>query len=207
MSTSSSAMTPITVIQSSLTPLNRSDVDTDQIIPARFLKGTVKTGLGEKLFHDLRYLPNGSANPEFILNHPQYQGSKILIAFHNFGCGSSREHAPWALKDYGFQAVLAVSFADIFKNNALKNGLLTITLPETVILHLLQEASSKPEQTLKIDLPSQTVTLPSGKTEHFDIDPYRKRCLVEGLDDIGFTLGFAKEIESFETALLERGLA
>ncbi len=207
MSTSSSAMTPITVIQSSLTPLNRSDVDTDQIIPARFLKGTVKTGLGEKLFHDLRYLPNGSANPEFILNRPQYQGSKILIAFHNFGCGSSREHAPWALKDYGFQAVLAVSFADIFKNNALKNGLLTIALPETVILHLLQEASSKPEQTLKIDLPSQTVTLPSGKTEHFDIDPYRKRCLVEGLDDIGFTLGFAKEIASFETALLERGLA
>ncbi|MBY0450109.1 MAG: 3-isopropylmalate dehydratase small subunit [Cyanobacteria bacterium] len=201
------AIAPITLIQSALTPLNRSDIDTDQIIPARFLKGTVKTGLGEKLFHDLRYLPNGSPNPEFILNQPEYKDSQILIAFHNFGCGSSREHAPWALKDYGFQAVLAVSFADIFKNNALKNGLLTIALPEAVILHLLQEATSKPEQTLKIDLPSQTVTLPSGKTEHFDIDPYRKRCLVEGLDDIGFTLGFEKEIEAYENALLERGLA
>lgn len=189
----------ITTLQSTCVPLNQNNVDTDQIIPARFLKGTTKTGLGQKLFYDWRYLENGEPNPQFALNNPRFSGS-ILVAAHNFGCGSSREHAPWALKDYGFQAILAISFADIFCNNSLKNQVLTIALPEPTIMTLLAAIEQDPSLTVSIDLAHQTVQLP-GQAEHrFDIDPYRKQCLLEGLDDIGYTLSRQKAIEAFETA-------
>lgn len=189
----------ITTLQSTCVPLNQNNVDTDQIIPARFLKGTTKTGLGQKLFYDWRYLENGEPTPQFALNNPRFSGS-ILVAAHNFGCGSSREHAPWALKDYGFQAILAVSFADIFRNNSLKNQVLTIALPEPTIMTLLASIEQDPSLTVSIDLAHQTVQLP-GQAEHrFDIDPYRKQCLLEGLDDIGYTLSRQKAIEAFEAA-------
>jgi 3-isopropylmalate/(R)-2-methylmalate dehydratase small subunit len=190
----------VTTISSRCIPLNRNNVDTDQIIPARFLKGTSKAGLGEKLFFDWRYLEDGSPNPEFALNQSKYAGS-ILVSAHNFGCGSSREHAPWALKDYGFQAVIAVSFADIFRNNSLKNQLLTVILPEPVVLKLLEDIEKNPELQVTIDLPNQTVKIPNQPDQPFDVDPYRKKCLMEGLDDIGYTLSHLKNIEAYESAL------
>jgi 3-isopropylmalate/(R)-2-methylmalate dehydratase small subunit len=189
----------ITTLQSTCVPLNQNNVDTDQIIPARFLKGTTKTGLGQKLFYDWRYLENGEPNPKFALNKPQFSGS-ILVAAHNFGCGSSREHAPWALKDYGFQVILAVSFADIFRNNSLKNQVLTIELPEPAIMTLLASIEQDPSLTVSIDLSHQSVQLPSEGNYCFDIDPYRKQCLLEGLDDIGYTLSRQQAIEAFEAA-------
>lgn len=190
--------TKVTTIQSTCIPLNQNNVDTDQIIPARFLKGTSKTGLGEKLFYDWRYLENGSPNPEFVLNNAKYAGS-VLVSAHNFGCGSSREHAPWALKDYGFQAVIAISFADIFRNNSLKNQLLTVILPEPVVLKLLADIEQNPELQVSIDLAQQTVQIPGQPEQRFDVDPYRKKCLIEGLDDIGYTLSHVKEIEAYES--------
>lgn len=189
----------ITTIQSTAVPLNRNNVDTDQIIPARFLKGTTKVGLGQKLFFDWRYLEDGSPNPEFTLNNPRYTGS-VLVAAHNFGCGSSREHAPWALKDYGFQVILAISFADIFRNNSLKNQLLPIPLPEPVILKLLDDIEADPSLTITVDLPNQTVQIPNQPEQRFEVDPYRKKCLMEGLDDIGYTLSNLSEIEAYEAA-------
>ncbi len=189
----------ITTIQSTCVPLNQNNVDTDQIIPARFLKGTTKTGLGEKLFYDWRYLENGSPNPDFSLNNARFQGS-ILVAAHNFGCGSSREHAPWALKDYGFQVILAISFADIFRNNSLKNQVLTIPLPEAVILQLLETIEQNPALQVTIDLPNQQVKIPGQADQRFEIDPYRKQCLMEGLDDIGYTLSQLPAIEAYEAA-------
>jgi 3-isopropylmalate/(R)-2-methylmalate dehydratase small subunit len=191
---------PFTVLTERCVPLRRDHVDTDQVIPARFLKGTSKSGLGEKLFHDWRYLPDGSPNPEFELNRPQFAGAKILIAGHNFGCGSSREHAPWALKDYGFDVVLAVSFADIFKNNAMKNRVLPVALPEATILSLMGRVEAEPSLQVTVDLPAQTVTLPDGASYGFDINPFWKRCLVEGVDEIGYTLSRLKHIEAFESA-------
>ncbi|HEY9744609.1 MAG TPA: 3-isopropylmalate dehydratase small subunit [Oculatellaceae cyanobacterium] len=187
----------ITIIQSSCIPLNRNNVDTDQIIPARFLKGTGKAGLGEKAFYDWRYLEDGSPNLDFPLNNPRYSGS-ILVAAHNFGCGSSREHAPWALRDYGFQAVIAISFADIFRNNSLKNQLLPIPLPESVVLKLLSDIEQDPSLQVTIDLPNQTVKIPGQPDQHFVVDPYRKQCLMEGLDDIGYTLSHLADIEAYE---------
>ncbi len=189
----------INQISSSCIPLNRNNVDTDQIIPARFLKGTTKTGLGEKLFYDWRYEADGSRKPDFPLNNVRYSGS-ILLAAHNFGCGSSREHAPWALKDYGFQAVIAISFADIFRNNSLKNQLLTIALPEPVVLKLLDDVEQNPAIAVTIDLANQTVQIPGQPEQRFEIDPYRKQCLLDGLDDIGYTLSHLKAIEVFETS-------
>ncbi len=189
----------ITAITSTCVPLNRNNVDTDQIIPARFLKGTTKAGLGEKLFFDWRYLQDGAPNPEFPLNNPRFSGS-VLVAAHNFGCGSSREHAPWALKDYGFRAILAVSFADIFRNNSLKNQLLVIALPEPVILKLLEDIEQNPALTVEIDLPSQTVRIPGQPDQRFEVDPYRKQCLLEGLDDIGYTFSHLEEIKAYEAA-------
>ena len=189
----------VTVISSTCVPLNRNNVDTDQIIPARFLKGTTKAGLGEKLFYDWRYLENGSPNPEFALNNPRYSGS-VLVSAHNFGCGSSREHAPWALKDYGFQVILAISFADIFRNNSLKNQLLPIPLPEPVMLKLLDDIERDPSLTVTVDLPNQTVQIPGQPEQRFDVDPYRKQCLLEGLDDIGYTLSHVADIERYEAA-------
>jgi len=191
--------TKISTLSSTCVPLNLNNVDTDQIIPARFLKGTTKTGLGKNLFYDWRYLPDGKPNPEFALNNPRFQGS-ILVAAHNFGCGSSREHAPWALKDYGFSVILAVSFADIFRNNALKNQLLTIALPEPVIMKLLEDLEADPSLSVTVDLPNQTVTIPSQEPQKFEVDPYRKKCLMEGLDDIGYTLQHLDAIKSYEAA-------
>lgn len=189
----------LSTIQSTCVPLNRNNVDTDQIIPARFLKGTTKTGLGQKLFFDWRYLEDGSPNPEFTLNNPKYTGS-VLVSAHNFGCGSSREHAPWALKDYGFQVILAISFADIFRNNSLKNQLLTIPLAEDVIMPLLAAIEADPAIQVHVDLASQTVKIPGQADQKFDIDPYRKQCLMEGLDDIGYTLSHLNSIEVYEAA-------
>jgi 3-isopropylmalate/(R)-2-methylmalate dehydratase small subunit len=189
----------ITTITDTCVPLNLNNVDTDQIIPARFLKGTTKAGLGEKLFHDWRYEGDGSPKAEFALNNPRYAGS-ILVAAHNFGCGSSREHAPWALKDYGFRVIIAISFADIFRNNALKNQLLPIPLPEPVVLKLLEDIERNPALEVTVDLASQTVKIPGQPDQHFEVDPYRKQCLLEGLDDIGYTLSHAGAIQVYETA-------
>lgn len=189
---------PIRILTGTCVPLNRNHIDTDQIIPARFLKGTTKTGLGKHLFQDWRYKDdNGTLIPDFVLNDSRY-GGPILVAAHNFGCGSSREHAPWALKDYGFQAVLAISFADIFRNNALKNGLLAIALPENAIMQLLDAVASTPSLTVSIDLAEQKVTLPNQTPQTFTLDPYRKQCLMEGLDDIGYALSHAKDIDAYE---------
>lgn len=185
-------------ITSTCAPLNRNNVDTDQIIPARFLKGTTKAGLGEKLFYDLRYNEDGSDRQDFPLNQPAYKGGRILVAAHNFGCGSSREHAPWALKDYGFQAIIAISFADIFKNNSLKNHLLPVSLPEELVMNLLSRIEGEPGLTVEIDVEKQEVTIPGQPALRFEIDPFRKTCLMEGLDDIGYTLQHLKDIEAYE---------
>lgn len=194
----------ISVLNGACIPLNKNNIDTDQIIPARFLKGTSKVGLGKNLFNDWRYLEDGTNNPSFELNQPQYQGAKFLVAPHNFGCGSSREHAPWALKDYGFQAIFAISFADIFKNNALKNQVMPIILPEPVILALLAQVESQPNFEVTVDLPNQHVSFGDSQqtalqsSVPFEVDPYRKTCLMEGLDDIGYTLSHLERIQQFE---------
>jgi len=178
------------------------DVDTDQIIPARFLKVTDKLGLGEKLFCDWRYLDDGSPNPKFILNQPEAKGTKILVAGHNFGCGSSREHAPWALDQYGFRAIIAPSYADIFFNNCFKNGLLPIVLPESQVSALFDEALAFPGWQLTIDLERQVVVRPQGEELAFEVQPFRKFCLVNGFDDIGLTLRQSDKIKAFEAERL-----
>jgi 3-isopropylmalate/(R)-2-methylmalate dehydratase small subunit len=193
------------LFSSTCCPLGLSNVDTDQVIPARFLKGTSKLGLGKQLFADWR-LPPGSDSPDtnFPLNDPRYQHAGILLAGHNFGCGSSREHAPWALLDYGFRVVLAVSFGDIFKNNALKNGLLPLTLPEALLTDLLAQVRQHPCTTVSINLQDQTITIPynqaTGQPQvvRFELDAYRKNCLLKGLDDIGYTLTQHQAISAFE---------
>lgn len=192
---------PFTRLVARALPLRQENVDTDQVIPARFLTGTVKTGLGEHLFHDWRYLPDGSANPAFVLNDARYHGAQILIAGANFGCGSSREHAPWALVDYGFRAILAPSFADIFNNNALKNSLLPVALPADVIEALMARVEADPGLDIVIDLAARSVVLPGSAPLGFEIDPFRQRCLLEGLDDIGYTLTHASAITAYEQAL------
>jgi 3-isopropylmalate/(R)-2-methylmalate dehydratase small subunit len=179
-------------------PLLASDIDTDQIIPARFLKGTTKDGLGKNLFADWRYGPDGAPRPDFVLNRPEAQGAHILLAGDNIGCGSSREHAPWALTDWGFCAVISTSFADIFRTNALKNGLLPVTVDAGV--HGLLVAAQKADPTLlvTIDLASQTLALPEGVVATFPIDPFAKHCLLEGIDELGYLLSFRTEIEAYE---------
>lgn len=192
----------LSVITGACAPLSRNHVDTDQIIPARFLKGTTKTGLGKHLFRDWRYESNDTLRMDFVLNDPRYAGARpILVAAHNFGCGSSREHAPWALKDYGFQAIIAISFADIFRNNALKNGLLAVALPEAAVLRLLADIEADPRLEATIDLVAQIVHLPNQPPQAFEMDPYRKQCLIEGLDDIGYALRRLPEVEAYEAAL------
>jgi len=177
-------------------PLN--DIDTDQIIPARFLKATDKNGMGAHLFADWRYLPDGSPRPDFVLNQPQHQGAQILLAGDNFGCGSSREHAPWALTAFGFRAILALSFADIFRNNALKNGLLPIVVSADTQHMLLEVLAEVPAAELTVDLAAQTVSLPTGHSVTFDIDPFSKTCLLKGTDELGYLLGFEKQIAAYE---------
>ena len=179
-------------------PLDRINVDTDQIIPKQFLKRIERTGFGEFLFYDWRYLENGEPNPAFVLNEPRYRGVSILIAGVNFGCGSSREHAPWALQQYGFKAILAPSFADIFRNNCYKNGILPITLPADVIADLSDAACATEGYRLMVDLDTQSVICPDGTSHPFEIGDFEKHCLLNGLDEIGWTLQFEADIAAFE---------
>jgi 3-isopropylmalate/(R)-2-methylmalate dehydratase small subunit len=176
-----------------------NDIDTDQIIPARFLKAIGKDGLGQHLFADWRYDGAGKPKTDFALNKAEYKGAQILLAGDNFGCGSSREHAPWALTDFGFRAVLSTSFADIFRGNALKNGLLPVILPTDIHASLVVDAGKTPGGiSVTITLSDQTVTLPSGAKVSFDIDPFAKRCLLDGVDELGFLMSFNDAITKFE---------
>jgi 3-isopropylmalate/(R)-2-methylmalate dehydratase small subunit len=193
-------MNPFTTLNATAVPLRAENVDTDQIIPARYLTAVTKAGMGEGLFAAWRYLPDSSPNPDFVLNRPEYVAAQILISGKNFGSGSSREHAVWALTDYGFRAVIAPSFADIFHNNALKNGLLPITLPEATVNMLMDLIEEAPDVRILIDLPAQTVTLPDSQQIRFDIDAYRKQCLIQGLDDLGYLLANMDAIEAYEAA-------
>jgi 3-isopropylmalate/(R)-2-methylmalate dehydratase small subunit len=179
-------------------PLDRSNVDTDQIIPKQFLKRIERTGYGDFLFFDWRRTASGEPNPEFELNDPRYKGAQILIAGKNFGCGSSREHAAWALSDYGFRAVIAPTFADIFFSNAGKNGIVLVRLSDSDVQTLLQNAQKIANYQLTVNLADQTVTDSQGFHASFDIDPFRKFCLIEGLDDIGLTLRHAAALDTFE---------
>lgn len=200
-------MEKFTVHTGKVIPLDRANVDTDAIIPKQYLKSILRTGFGPNLFDDWRYLDAGEPgmdhtkrriNPDFVLNFPQYQGGSVLIARENFGCGSSREHAVWALENYGIRSVVAPSFADIFFNNSFKNGLLPIVLPTEVVDQLFKETAAQAGYQLIIDLAQQTVTTPSGQAFTFTIDEFRKYCLLNGLDDIGLTLQHADEIKAYE---------
>ena len=188
-------------------PLDRANVDTDAIIPKQFLKSIKRTGFGPNLFDEWRYLDHGEPgmdnskrplNLDFVMNQPRYHGAQILLARENFGCGSSREHAPWALDDYGFRAVIAPSFADIFCNNCFKNGLLPIVLDAASVDDLFQAVSATPGYHLKIDLEQQSITAPNGMVYRFEVDAFRKNCLLNGLDDIGLTLQHVREIKEYE---------
>jgi len=191
---------PFTTLVSTAAPLRAENVDTDQIIPARYLTAVTKAGMGDGLFAAWRYEPDGSPKPDFVLNVPDYRGAEILIAGRNFGSGSSREHAVWALTEYGFRAVIAPGFADIFYNNSLKNGLLPVTLPEDQVAMLWDLVEEQPDTTISIDLEAQTVTLPDGQQAGFAIDPYRKVCLLKGLDDLGYLLEQAPAIAAYEAS-------
>jgi len=206
-------MQAFTTHEGLVAPLDRANVDTDQIIPKQFLKSIRRTGFGQNLFDEWRYLDRGEPgqdaskrplNPEFVLNQPRYRGASILLARRNFGCGSSREHAPWAIGEYGFRAVLAPSFADIFFNNCFKNGLLPIVLPEAIIDGLFAELAAAPGYRLTVSLPQQTVTTPTGAVHHFEVDAFRKECLLNGWDDIGLTLRHAEKIRAYEAERLKR---
>jgi 3-isopropylmalate/(R)-2-methylmalate dehydratase small subunit len=194
-------------------PLDRANVDTDSVIPKQYLKSIKRTGYGPNLFDEWRYLDHGEPgmdhskrplNPEFVLNGARYRGATVLLARENFGCGSSREHAPWALLQYGFQAVIAPSFADIFYNNSLKNGLLLIKLDEKIVDRLFKEVYAREGYRLAVDLEAQTVTTPGGESLKFDIEPFIKHCLLNGLDEIGFSLEHAGKIKAFEQQHRER---
>jgi 3-isopropylmalate/(R)-2-methylmalate dehydratase small subunit len=193
-------MERFTVLTSTLVVLPVDNIDTDQIIPARFLKTTTKTGLGASLFADWRYDEDGLPVADFACNLPTADGARVLLAGDNFGCGSSREHAPWALMDYGFRAIISTSFADIFRNNALKNGLLPVVVDEDTHRQLLSLAEEDPTTTVTIDLDTQSVILPDGRRVAFPIDGFSKACLIEGLDQLGYLLKRAPEIERFEAA-------
>ncbi len=179
-------------------PLDRANVDTDQIIPKQFLKRIERTGFGEFLFYDWRIKPGGELDGSFVLNEPRYRGASILVAGKNFGCGSSREHAPWALADYGFRAIIAPSFADIFANNCMKNGLLPVTLPEHQVAAIIARARSGGSYELTVDLEERAVTDDKGLSATFAIDDFQRHCLLEGLDDIGFTLLHESYIAAYE---------
>jgi 3-isopropylmalate/(R)-2-methylmalate dehydratase small subunit len=185
-------------------PFALVNVDTDMIIPKQFLKTIKRTGLGKALFHELRYDDKGRERPEFVLNKPAYRQAQILVGGENFGCGSSREHAPWALLDFGIRSVISTSFADIFYNNCFKNGILPIVVSPADWRKLIDDAERGANATLTIDLPSQEIRGPDGGVVRFEIDPFRKRCLIEGLDDIGLTLEKSQEIEQFEKRQAER---
>src|SRR5579871_1790973 len=192
-------MEKFTTFTSRMAPLPIDNIDTDQIIPARFLKTTSKAGLGDQLFCDWRYDENGNPKADFILNRPEGHAAQVLLAGDNFGCGSSREHAPWALTQYGFRAVISTSFADIFRGNALKNSLLPIVVPRDVHIALFEAVAADPNAKVKIDLPNQTLTTPSGRTVDFPVDSFSKHCLVEGVDELGYILQHAADIAAFES--------
>ena len=191
-------MDKFTTLDGIAAPLPMINVDTDKIIPKQFLKTIKRTGLGKALFDEMRYKNDGSENPDFILNKPAYRQAKVLVAGENFGCGSSREHAPWALMDFGIRCVIASSFADIFYNNCFKNGILPIKLPQEIVDELMDDARKGANARLTIDLEKQTITRPDGGTVSFEIDPFRKHSLLNGLDDVGLTLQKEKSIGSFE---------
>ena len=200
-------MKAYTVEQGIVAPLDRANVDTDLIIPKQFLKSIKRSGFGANLFDELRYLDEGypgqdnsvrPLNPDFILNQPRYQGASVLLARANFGCGSSREHAPWALEEYGFRTVIAPSYADIFFYNSFKIGMLPVILAENIIEQLFQECAADDGYQLTIDLAAQEVRTPSGQTFSFDVDPFRKHCLLNGFDDIGLTLQASEDIHAYE---------
>jgi 3-isopropylmalate/(R)-2-methylmalate dehydratase small subunit len=206
-------MQAFTIHKGLVAPMDRANVDTDAIIPKQFLKSIKRSGFGPNLFDAWRYLDPGEPgqdpaaripNPDFILNQPRYQGASVLLARANFGCGSSREHAPWALDQYGFRAIIAPSFADIFFNNCFKNGLLPIVLPESIVSRLFDQVHGFIGYQLTVDLPRQTVILPDGAEIPFEVAPFRKYCLVNGFDDIALTLRHADKIKSFEADRLAR---
>lgn len=191
-------MAQFSKITSFMAPLPDENVDTDQIIPARYLKAIDKKGMGEALFADWRYNPDGSPKPDFVLNDSKFQGAQILLAGDNFGCGSSREHAPWALTGFGFRVVISTSFADIFRSNSLKNGLLPIIVDAKTHESLFDLTEEAPSAEITVDLNDQTVRLPDGSSVSFPIDPFSKTCLLNGVDELGYILGFEKEITAFE---------
>ncbi len=206
-------MKPFTVHKGLVAPMDRANVDTDAIIPKQFLKSIQRSGFGPNLFDEWRYLDPGEPgkdpasrrpNPDFVLNQPRYQGASVLLARENFGCGSSREHAPWAIEQYGFRALIAPSYADIFFNNCFKNGLLPIVLPAPVVDRLFDEVAAFAGYALTVDLPRQVVVKPDGSEIPFDVQPFRKQCLVNGWDDIGLTLRHADKIRAFEAERLAR---
>ena len=206
-------MQAFTVHQGLVAPMDRANVDTDAIIPKQFLKAIARTGFGPNLFDEWRYLDKGEPgqdpasrrpNPDFVLNQPRYANASVLLARKNFGCGSSREHAPWALGQYGFRALIAPSYADIFFNNCYKNGILPITLPEGVVAQLFDEVLAFPGYQLTLDLPRQVVVKPDGRELPFEVQAFRKYCLVNGFDDIGLTMRHADKIKAFEAERLAR---
>ena len=185
-------------LKSRMVPMPQRNIDTDQIIPARFLKTISKEGLGDNLFCDWRYDAEGKPKPDFILNQPRAAGAQVLLAGDNFGCGSSREHAPWALTQFGFRALISTSFADIFRANALKNGLLPVIVPADVHAELFEAVAKDPNVEVRIDLQSQTLTTPGGREMDFPVDSFAKHCLLEGVDELGYTLQQEAEIAAFE---------
>jgi 3-isopropylmalate/(R)-2-methylmalate dehydratase small subunit len=193
-------LNPITTLTARAVAIPVDNIDTDQIIPARFLKVTDKTGLGEAAFADWRYLPDGTPKPDFVLNRPEAEGAKILVAGDNFGCGSSREHAPWALLGYGFRAVISTYFADIFKSNSLKNGLLPVMVDAETYRRVLELVRSDPDAQLEVSLADQTLRLPDGTRATFPIDPFAKHCLMNGVDQLGFLLASDEAISAYESS-------
>lgn len=196
-------MRPFTNFESRVVPLAINNIDTDQIIPARFLKTTSKQGLDRQLFYDWRYDEQGRPKPEFILNQPRAKGAEILLAGDNFGCGSSREHAPWALTQFGFRAVISTSFADIFRNNALKNSLLPIVVPSGVHQALFRAVEKDPDAQVQVNLAAQTLTLPDRRVVEFPVDAFSKQCLLEGVDELGYILKQEPVIGAFEARRVE----
>ena len=191
-------MDKFTTLTGVAAPMPLVNIDTDMIIPKQFLKTIQRSGLGKNLFDEMRYTQDGQEIPDFVLNQPAYRKAEIIVAGDNFGCGSSREHAPWALLDFGIRCVISTSFADIFYNNCFKNGILPVVLPQDAVNHLMDDARKGANARLTVDLDAQTVTASDGKTYHFEVDAFKKHCLINGLDDIGLTMEKASAIDSFE---------
>ena len=195
-----SAREPFSSVTSAVVPLPRNDIDTDQVIPARFLKTVNREGLGDQLFFDWRYLPDGSPNPEFVLNRPEMAGRQILVAGDNFGCGSSREHAPWALTEWGIRAVISSSFADIFRNNALKNGLLPVAVPPEELGRIGSILEAEPDAALTVDLETSELRLPDGSVIPFPIDSFARRMILDGTDELGYLIAHEPDLAAYEAA-------